>query len=230
MFAFLSLLVLALACTTGTALDVSWIPADPHGPLPQSTKYRNSLRQLCIQIGDNGGNNLPPEIKAKKPVLTIMCQRLQEDDISQGNGHLYSKQDRKAYPYGSKEGMAARGNNIMLTLFVIGAAWYVMKYRPDLLDNITRYFNGGAGGRGGGQTATPGQTGQQNQRISVQRQATSSQPQQAQQQQQAQRSDADIARARAREQARRAAWESSAANTSLSSSSARAATEEGNTS
>lgn len=203
----LSLLAVSHVSVT-KALEASWIPADADGPLPQSTRYRDSLRQLCFQLKENGGKNLSPEIVAKKGVLKKVCQRLREDDISTGNGHLYAKHDKASYPYGTKEGMAARGNNIAMTLLVIAGVAYVMKYRPDLVDKVTAYFTGGtrgaaatAGGGGGGGSMGLGQV-------------------------QAPRSVLDAARAKAREQARRAAWESSAANMHLTAGSGEKGTSE----
>ena len=33
-----------------SALDLTWLPADPDGPLPLSTKFRESLARLCDDL------------------------------------------------------------------------------------------------------------------------------------------------------------------------------------
>ena len=79
----MSRLIFLLICCicsfkTSIALDVSWIPTDPDGPLPLSAKYRDSLRKLCSLM--KIGGPLPPELNEKKLVLNKMCQKLQAGD------------------------------------------------------------------------------------------------------------------------------------------------------
>ena len=73
-------LLLCFVCSlnTAVALDVSWIPTDPDGPLPLSAKYRESLRKLCSLM--KSGNPLPAELNQKKNVLDKMCQKLRAGD------------------------------------------------------------------------------------------------------------------------------------------------------
>ena len=43
-----------------SALDLTWLPADPDGPLPLSTKFRESLARLCdIAEGDGAKPPVP---------------------------------------------------------------------------------------------------------------------------------------------------------------------------
>ena len=66
------------------ALDVSWIPSDPDGPLPLSSNYRASLQKLCVLLKGNG--KLPPELIAKKASLEKMCRQLQQgEDLIRSN-------------------------------------------------------------------------------------------------------------------------------------------------
>jgi hypothetical protein len=44
------LVILASWVQHAYSLDVNWLPADADGPLPQSEKYRSSLRQLCQRL------------------------------------------------------------------------------------------------------------------------------------------------------------------------------------
>jgi hypothetical protein len=79
----MSRLILLLICCicsfkTSIALDVSWIPTDPDGPLPLSAKYRDSLRKLCSLM--KIGGPLPPELNEKKHVLNKMCLKLDAGD------------------------------------------------------------------------------------------------------------------------------------------------------
>ena len=60
------------------AMDVSFIPSDPDGPLPLSSSYRDSLRKLC-DIMDKK-RPIPPELEAKKAVMKKLCVRLKKDD------------------------------------------------------------------------------------------------------------------------------------------------------
>ena len=60
------------------AMDVSFIPSDPDGPLPLSSNYRESLRKLCDIMDKN--KPIPPELEAKKAVMKRLCVRLKKDD------------------------------------------------------------------------------------------------------------------------------------------------------
>ena len=75
--AVLVIVLLSRLLRSAVAFDVSWIPSDPDGPLPQSTRYRETLERLCVLIKDNA--RLPPELQAKREVLTKMCRRLEDD-------------------------------------------------------------------------------------------------------------------------------------------------------
>jgi hypothetical protein len=76
------LIFLILWVSSSRALDVSWIPSDPDGPLPQSTAYRTALRQLCSRIAS--GSRLPDEINAKIDTLNKLCVKLKSSDSSYG--------------------------------------------------------------------------------------------------------------------------------------------------
>lgn len=83
----LVLALLALLLSQGAlALDVSWIPADPDGPLPLSTKYRAALKQLCTIMETS--SKVPPELEAKKEVMKKLCRRLREDESLVGGSYL----------------------------------------------------------------------------------------------------------------------------------------------
>ena len=85
------------------AMDVSFIPSDPDGPLvwsqvfdtntntrsfkyfsyriksqPLSSSYRDSLRKLCEIMEKK--KPIPPELEAKKAVMKKLCVRLKKDD------------------------------------------------------------------------------------------------------------------------------------------------------
>ena len=80
-FHVLVLLFLSLLSTMqhiAKAMDVSFIPSDPDGPLPLSSSYRESLRKLC-DIMDKK-KTIPPELEAKKAVMKKLCVRLRKDD------------------------------------------------------------------------------------------------------------------------------------------------------
>lgn len=140
-------------------LDVSWIPSDPDGPLPLSTRYRSALQLLCNQI--NSGQKLLPEIAAKKLVIQKMCLKLQEsnsltDNVFQNIPNL---------------------KQILLSCLVIGGGTYAWTQRRALY-RFFRYkaltalsirggqvvgdtFNnsGGGGGGGGGNSGGDGAAG-----------------------------------------------------------------------
>lgn len=71
------MIMMICSCITN-ALDVSWIPNDPDGPLPLSIQYRQSLRRLCSLI--EKGSRLPAEVESKRNVLKKMCTKLRSDD------------------------------------------------------------------------------------------------------------------------------------------------------
>ena len=60
---------------TAAAFDVSWIPADPDGPLPLSKAYRENLKRLCDVV--RTVKPLPPSIVAKLPVIEKLCAKLE---------------------------------------------------------------------------------------------------------------------------------------------------------
>ena len=66
---------------TAAAFDVSWIPADPDGPLPLSKAYRENLKRLCDVV--RTVKPLPPSIVAKLPVIEKLCAKL---EASSSNG------------------------------------------------------------------------------------------------------------------------------------------------
>ena len=75
------LLCVALVAASATAFDVSWIPADPDGPLPLSKAYRENLKRLCDVV--RTVKPLPPSIVAKLPVIEKLCAKL---EASSGSG------------------------------------------------------------------------------------------------------------------------------------------------
>ena len=46
----LGLLLIVLAAQPAHSLDLTWLPADPEGPLPLSQAYRDSLERLCVLV------------------------------------------------------------------------------------------------------------------------------------------------------------------------------------
>lgn len=70
----LSTLLLALRLMIVNSLDASWIPTDAEGPLPLSSKYRDSLRQLCTLI--KSGKTLPADVQAQKKIIKKLCKKL----------------------------------------------------------------------------------------------------------------------------------------------------------
>ena len=75
------LLCVALFAATVAAFDVSWIPADPDGPLPLSKAYRENLKRLCDVV--RTVKPLPPSIVEKLPVIEKLCAKL---EASSGSG------------------------------------------------------------------------------------------------------------------------------------------------
>jgi hypothetical protein len=113
-------------------LDVSWIPSDPDGPLPLSSRYRSALQLLCKQI--HSGQKLSPEIAAKKAVLQKMCIKLQESNsisianpfenlpiqkllvsfIVIGGGTYYAWTQRRAlYRFFRRKALSIRGGQVV---------------------------------------------------------------------------------------------------------------------
>lgn len=76
-FFFLSLILQSML---SWGIDVSWLPSDPDGPLPVSTKYRDALRKLCKIL--HSGSKLPKELILKRRVLENMCKKM---DIADTN-------------------------------------------------------------------------------------------------------------------------------------------------
>eukprot|EP00667_Euglena_gracilis_P027677 EG_transcript_34409 len=71
---------LALGLVLGvSAIDVSWIPADPEGPLPLSAAYREQLGRLCHRLAS--GQPLPPEVRSRSAALTKLCQQLVASEV-----------------------------------------------------------------------------------------------------------------------------------------------------
>jgi len=75
-------LLCALLVATTAAFDVSWIPADPEGPLPLSKAYREQLRRLCDVV--RTVSPLPPSIVEKLPVIEKLCEKLDAAAASSG--------------------------------------------------------------------------------------------------------------------------------------------------
>ncbi|KAJ1491745.1 hypothetical protein T484DRAFT_1932611 [Baffinella frigidus] len=69
------LVIVALCAPLAHAMDVSWIPSDPDGPLPMSSVFRDKLDILCstIEIGRGLPQNIPPE---KRQAVNSMCTKL----------------------------------------------------------------------------------------------------------------------------------------------------------
>ena len=68
---------------TAAAFDVSWIPADPDGPLPLSKAYRENLKRLCVVV--RTVKPLPPSIVAKLPVIEKLCAKLEASSGASGS-------------------------------------------------------------------------------------------------------------------------------------------------
>ena len=69
------LILLSCLITIIHSLDVSWLPSDPDGPLPLSSKYRAALGKLCTMI--SSGQTLPPDVNVKLPIIKKLCIKLQ---------------------------------------------------------------------------------------------------------------------------------------------------------
>mmetsp|Transcript_46744 Transcript_46744/g.145948 ORF Transcript_46744/g.145948 Transcript_46744/m.145948 type:complete len:166 (-) Transcript_46744:37-534(-) len=82
--ALVRLLPLALLLCLATALDVSWIPTDPDGPLPYSKKYRDSLGRLCTLI--ESGKPVQPELEEIRPRMNKICAKLRREEARHGGG------------------------------------------------------------------------------------------------------------------------------------------------
>lgn len=81
-------LALLLASYGVTSLDVSFIPNDENAPLPLSTKYRASLRRLCIMLKESKPGASSPILAelqndlAKQRALQSLCKKLAADDAN----------------------------------------------------------------------------------------------------------------------------------------------------
>ena len=64
------------------ALDASWLPSDPDGPLPLKASYRTALRQLCNRLKE--GKPMPPSIEAQRSIIENQCAKLAQSDASYG--------------------------------------------------------------------------------------------------------------------------------------------------
>lgn len=156
---FLFLYVFILLGTLIHGLDVSWIPSDPDGPLPLSTRYRSALQALCNQLAS--GQKLHPDVAAKKVVLQKMCRKLQESSSLTSN--VFQNIPMK---------------QILLSCLVIGGGTYAWTQRRAIF-RFFRYkaipalsirggqvvgdsFNGSGGSDGGGAGGGNGNTGSSN--------------------------------------------------------------------
>lgn len=70
----ISTLVLLFAVQSSLAIELNWLPADPDGPLPLSSKYRKSLQSLCKLI--KSGSTLSSDVEEKRDVLVKLCAKL----------------------------------------------------------------------------------------------------------------------------------------------------------
>ena len=93
----LCLCLLLVVVDNVLCFDLSWIPADPHAPLPLSANYRKSLRSLCKLLSSK--DTLNKELEAKRPVLQIMCKQLQEDDAAGSGTSDYFGSDNSSPGY-----------------------------------------------------------------------------------------------------------------------------------
>lgn len=80
------LVILACWVQHTYSLDVNWLPADADGPLPQSEKYRSSLRQLCQRLEAKDSQAFAKDVISQRPYVKTMCKRLAEDDLAIGGG------------------------------------------------------------------------------------------------------------------------------------------------
>ena len=62
--------------TSASALDLTWLPADPEGPLPLSQRFRDSLERLCVIVEGDGPK--PPELIMKEAHVRTLCDFLQK--------------------------------------------------------------------------------------------------------------------------------------------------------
>lgn len=73
------LLILLVSIVATHSFDVSFIPNDENAPLPLSSKYRASLRKLCVLLSNNAA--LPDTLAkgtVKRRSLQSMCAKLQK--------------------------------------------------------------------------------------------------------------------------------------------------------
>ena len=80
--------LVAVAPRPAHSLDLTWLPADPDGPLPLSQSYRDSLERLCVLV--EGPSPLPPDIVAKRELIEKLCVKLRrgQRQVSKGNGRF----------------------------------------------------------------------------------------------------------------------------------------------
>lgn len=107
------LCIMSLFCNISWALNVDWIPSDPDGPLPLSTKFRDSLRKLC-EIIEKKDKQLPPELTEKKAILVKLCARLRADD----SNISYS------------DNSAVSSKRVMLVLLGLGGGYFIWTNLP----------------------------------------------------------------------------------------------------
>lgn len=70
-------LCVLLVTPAAVGFDLTWIPADPEGPLPLSQAFRDQLSKLCDII--DGGGPMPPTIEARLADLKKMCAKLRNE-------------------------------------------------------------------------------------------------------------------------------------------------------
>jgi len=82
----LTLLTFCLALSIASALDVSWLPADPEGPLPVSKEFRDKLRSLCNSLSPSFLSSLSV---TKRDQITKMCAQLAVADSAASGGNSF---------------------------------------------------------------------------------------------------------------------------------------------
>jgi hypothetical protein len=120
----LIVLIFVMIVTIIQSIDVSWIPSDIDGPLPLSSKFRNSLEKLCKIL--SSGESIPPEVKLKEKVIQSMCKKLQPTNTYLGllSERLY------ASPY----------REIFVSCVIIGTSTVFWNYRNYVIKFINKHI------------------------------------------------------------------------------------------
>ncbi len=80
------------------SLEASWHAADIDGPLPLSSKYRDSLKSLCEVV--KTGKNIPKDIENDSETmlkLSKLCKKLSDEENQSFSSPSYSNLTKSAF-------------------------------------------------------------------------------------------------------------------------------------